>query len=130
MWRSATTTRLRVTSMPSEFEELFGEWGLDGNGQPIPLSVEPYLGVGAIGPKFGAPIDHAGLIQLPQEKLVRTAQGDEAVSSALVYAPLDVAGDFPLGSRVTLADGRRAAVLTIGKPDVYGMLGFVVLNLE
>lgn len=116
--------------MPSEFEELFGEWGLDGDGTPNALTVEPYLGSGSAGEKYGAGIEHPGLIQLPQDKLVRTAQGDETTSSTAVYAPLSIAGDFPLGSRVTLADGRRAAVLTISKPDIYGLLGFVVLNIE
>jgi len=116
--------------MPTEFEELFGEWGQDSNGYPLPLVVEPYLGFTSTGPKFGPSVDHAGLVQLPQDKLVLTSQGNEATSSALVYAPLSMAGDFPLHSRVTLASGRQAAVLSIGSPDVYGIFGFMVLNLE
>lgn len=114
----------------SEFEELFGEWGNDGEGNPLPLSVETYMGAGSRGSVYSEPKSRPGLIQLPQNRLVRTAQGNEVVSSSLVYAPLELSGDFTLGSRVTLADGRTAAVLTIGKPDVYGLLGFVVLNLE
>ena len=116
--------------MVSEFEELFGEWGNDSEGVPLPLTVRTYIGDGGDGPKYSEPRSHPGLVQIPQTKLVRTPNGDEAVSSTLVYAPLELAGHFTLGSRVTPADGREVAILTVGKPDVYGLFGFMVLNLE
>lgn len=116
--------------MASEFEELFGEWGLDSEGEPKPLSVQTFLGEGSTGPVFAPAASHPGLVQFDQERLVRVSEGDERLSSAAVYAPLALSGTFTLGSRVTLASGRTAAVLTVAKPDVFGLFGFVVVNLE
>lgn len=114
----------------TEFEELFGEWGLDSAGAPKPLTVRTALGSGNAGRTYSEPKSHPGLVQFPQDRLVRTSAGNEVLSSTAVYAPLSLAGDFTLGSAVTLADGRQAAVLTLGTPDVFGLFGFVVVNLE
>lgn len=114
----------------NEFMELFGEWGTDVTGTPLPLSVKTYEGSGPMGAKFSEPRDHAGLPQFPQQRLVRTSDGNEKVSQSAVYAPLELAGDFTLHSLVTLADGHEAAILTVATADQFGLFGFVVLNLE
>lgn len=114
----------------SEFQDLFGEWGNAEDGTPKPLSVEPYLGTGSMGPKYGPSVNLPGLPQSTKRRLVRTALGNEAVSEATVYAPLEHAASFPLHSRVTLASGRVAAILVVSSPDVYGVMGFVVVNCE
>jgi len=112
-----------------EFMELFGEWGLDVAGQPIPLSVEPYLGAGANGGKFGPALSRPGLPQMPQDRVIVSSTGDEETSSTAIYAPLSMAGDFPLGSRVTLRSGRVARVLGHSEPDTFGLFGFVIVSV-
>lgn len=114
----------------SEFMDTFGEWGNDEEGNPLPLTVKTFLGTGPSGRKYAAAQEFPGLPQFPQNRLVRTAQGDEALSSAAVYAPKELAVHFALQSLVTLADGREAAVQTVAKPDTFGLFGFVVVNLE
>lgn len=114
----------------SEFGDLFGEWGLDSTGTPIPLVVETCLGVGEAGEVFAAPATLSGLPVLYGSTLVRDADGNERTSTATVYAELGAEADrFTLGSRVTLPDGRVATVLQVAAPDVYGLFGFRVVSL-
>ena len=117
-------------SADEEFQELFGEWGMDSEEQPLALSVETYKGTGANGAVYKQPVSLPGLPQFPQDRLVRMSTGDEKISSTAVYAPLSKAEHFTLGSRVTLHSGRVAAILGLGMPDTFGLFGFVVVNLE
>lgn len=119
-----------MSAAEDEFWELWGEWGKDSEGTPKPLTVQPYTGTGQKGPTFGAPISHPGLPQMPQRRLVRTSGGNEALSSTAVAMPATMRADFPLHSRVTLADGRVSTVLTVADGDAYGLFGLVVVNLE
>lgn len=116
--------------MADEFTELFAEWGLDAAGTPIPLSVRTNGGAGAVGKVRSDPKSRPGLPQMPQNRLVRSSTGDEVLSTTAVLAPLSMAGDFTLGSEVTLADGRVAAVLTVSTANVNGLFDYLVLNLE
>lgn len=114
----------------SEFEEVFGEWGRNLDGTPKPLSVRTFTGSGQTGEKYASAADHAGLPQFDQSRLVRSADGNEVLSTAAVYAPLTLAGAFALHSLVTLASGREAAVLAVAVNDHEGLFSFVAVNLE
>lgn len=117
-------------SAADEWEELFSEWGVDHNGDPLPCTVETLIRRGTTGDVFSAPKSRPGLPQFPQNKLVRTSGGNETLSSSRIYAPRDLAPDFALGSRVRLADGRQTVVLTLGVPDIGDIFAFVEVNLE
>jgi hypothetical protein len=119
-----------VSAAEDEFWELWGEWGKDSEGIPKPLTVQPYTGTGQKGPTFGAPLSRPGLPQMPQRRLVRTSGGNEVLSTTAVAMPATMRGDFPLHSRVTLADGRVSTVLTVADGDTSGLFGFLVVNLE
>lgn len=117
-------------SAEAEFWELWGEWGKDSEGNPKPLSVQAYQGTGQMGPKYAAAVSRPGLPQMPKRRLVRTSGGNEVLSSTAVAIPLSYRADFPLHSRVTLADGRVSTVLTVDEGDTDGLFGFLVVNLE
>lgn len=113
-----------------EWEDVFADFGVDHNGDPLPCTVETLEGQGSLGPRFSAPKDRPGLPQFPQNRLVRTSGGNEVLSSARLYAPQRMRADFTIGSRVTLADGRQTVVLTAGTPDMGPLFAFVEVNLE
>lgn len=113
-----------------EFWDEFGEFGLDHNDEPLACTVETLTGQGSLGPKFGPPKDRPGLPQFYETRLVRVSGGNEVTSSSRLYAPIGMGDDFAVGSRVTLADGRKTVVLTIGKPDIGAIFAFIVVNLE
>lgn len=74
---------------------------------PQTAVVEPYAGEGATGPVFSAPRTVPCRVQGASE-LVRTSQGDEVVSSALVFFEVE-AGVTP-ESRVTVDGQPRSAI--------------------
>lgn len=119
-----------MTAAEDEFWDLFGEWGKDSEGNPKPCSVETFQGTGQKGPKYAAAVSHPGLPQMPQRRLVRTTGGNEVLSTSALAMPVRLAADFPLHSRVTLADGRTATVLSVAAGDTQGLFGFMVVNLE
>lgn len=113
-----------------EFEELFGEWGVTGSGEPTVIVVETYLGKAGAGEQFAAAETVEGLPVLYGTTVVRDGDGNERTSTASIYAPLGATADrFTLNSRVTLPDGRKASVLAVAAPDVYGLFGFRVVSL-
>lgn len=116
--------------MADSFLEMFGDWGIGRDGQPKPLTVEPFRGQNATGAVYGDKISRPGLPQFGQERLVRNSEGNEATSTAAVYAPMDLRGDFPLRSRVTLADGRVTAVLSVAVNEDADDFSFMVVNVE
>lgn len=116
--------------MDDEFWELFGEFGKDSAGVPMPLTVEPYLRQGATGRLYADPIDHAGLPQFTKRRLVRSSDGSETLSTAQVSMPYSMREDFPVDSRVTLRDGRVTTVIGHDDGDMQGMFSFVTVNLE
>lgn len=95
----------------SEFDDLFGEWGRDADGVPLPLTLERYAGTGQDGDVWDPPQELPGIPREDRRRLVRGALGDEQLSTLTLYAPPDVGHLFELGSIVTV-DGRRAAVLS------------------
>lgn len=72
------------------------------------VTVEPYLGASAYGPKFGPPV----MVQCyldEQTRTVRAPAGQEVTSSSTVYARPGLV--CPPESRVTLPDGRVTQVI-------------------
>lgn len=109
--------------------ELFGEWGLDANGDPLPLTVQTYQGAGSHGDVLGEPASHPGLPQLPSSRLVRGSGGDLISASGVIYAPMSLAGEFTLGSIVTPASGHPAPVVLLETPSVDGIMEYVRATL-
>lgn len=77
------------------------------------ITVEPYLGSGAYGAAYGPPVDVACRVE-EGVRLVRSASGDEAVSTATVYCDPDTV--IPAESRVTV-NGRVTTVLLVSNPS-------------
>lgn len=119
-----------MSAAEDEFWDLFGEWGKDSEGNPKPCSVEKFEGTGQKGPKYATAVSHPGIPQMPRRRLVRNSGGNEVLSTSALAMPVNLAADFPLHSRVTLADGRTSTVLSVDDGDTWGLFGFVVVNLE
>lgn len=117
-------------SSADEWNELFLEWGVDHDGNPLPCVVETLVRRGSAGDKFEAPKDRPGLPQLPGERIIRASGGNERLSTARVYAPIELAADFTPGSKVRLASGRNTVVISAEQPDVGSLFAFVKVNLE
>ena len=94
----------------TEFDDLFAEWGTDGDGEPLTLTLQPYVGTGADGDVYGPAEPVPGLPREFSRRLVRTSQGDEAVATLTVFAPHPIGARFALGSLVTV-EGHTGAVL-------------------
>ncbi|MET7759736.1 hypothetical protein ABZT27_34305 [Streptomyces sp. NPDC005389] len=72
------------------------------------VTVEPYLGAGAYGPKFGPPVPVRCFLD-EETRTVRAPSGQEVTSSSTVYARPGLV--CPAESRVTLPDGRVTRVI-------------------
>ncbi|MCB5167998.1 hypothetical protein LG634_24620 [Streptomyces bambusae] len=77
-------------------------------------TVEPYLGTGPSGPKYGPAFTIKCLAQ-DKTRLVRSPEGDEITSTATVYTRLGPT--VPVKSRVTLPAGRRTTVIESRRHD-------------
>lgn len=115
-----------------EWADLFGEWGNGSDGQPLSLSVETYQGpsMSGTGKRYGPPASHPGLVQFPQNRLVRNTDNNEQLSTAAVFAPLELRDEFVPHSRVTLADGRKATVIALQVADNVELFGFIRVDVE
>jgi hypothetical protein len=82
------------------------------------VTVEPLTGEGPFGAILG-PAVRVRCFADDKRRLVRDATGNEVTSSTTLYAPLDTAA--PVGSRVTLPDGRKATVLQALRRDGGGL---------
>jgi len=80
------------------------------------ISVEPYAGARGDGVEtFGAPADVECFVE-EKVRTVRAPTGEEVVSDATAYAPLDTAAPVPR-SRVTLPSGRVGRVIVVLRRD-------------
>jgi hypothetical protein len=83
---------------------------------PDAVKVEAKQGRGGMGAKYAAEVDSVAEVK-DEQKLVRTADGAEVVSSSNVTVPLDPV--IPLGSLVTVWPGgtaeRTAVVLAVSR---------------
>lgn len=80
--------------------------------------VEPYLGTGPSGPKYGPAFPLKCYAQ-DKTRLVRSPDGDEVTSTSTVYAQLGPI--VPVKSRVTLPAGRRTTVIASLRHDGGGL---------
>jgi hypothetical protein len=83
------------------------------------VSVEPYLGDSAYGPKYGPLVAGVRCFLDQQTRLVRAKDGREVTSSSTFYAALATVA--PPGSRVTLPDGRQTTVIAALRRDGAGL---------
>ncbi|PBC80113.1 hypothetical protein BX265_4949 [Streptomyces sp. TLI_235] len=83
------------------------------------ITVEPYLGSSAYGPKYGPEVTGVRCFLEERTRLVRAPGGEEVVSSSTAYAPL--ATVCPARSRVTLPDGRTTTVIAALRHDGGGL---------
>ncbi len=83
------------------------------------VDIEPYLGASAYGPRYGPVVARVRGFLDEQTRMVRAADGSQAVSSSTFYCLLSV--DAPPGSRVTLPDGRKTTVIVALRRDGKGL---------
>lgn len=95
------------------------------------VRIEAYLGQDDDGADiYGAAVPLTGFLE-ETNRIVRTANGSEAVSTAQLYAPAGT--DVPLDSRVALPGRTRPTqVLSVSRADsgALGLPDHVTLNLE
>lgn len=82
------------------------------------VSVEPYLGTSAYGPRYG-PAATARALVSESVKRVRDRTGAETVSTAQIIAAPELV--CPTGSRITLPDGRTTTALTVAHHTAPGL---------
>jgi hypothetical protein len=75
--------------------------------------IEPYLGAGGAGDVYGPPVPEVVIVD-EKRRLVRAANGDQAVSETTFFCELDV--DVPLDSQVTVR-GRTTTVIAVSRLD-------------
>lgn len=82
------------------------------------VTIEPYLGQSAYGPRYAAPVTVKGFLD-EQTRMVRAADGTQVSSSSMFRPQLDIAA--PAQSRVTLPDGRVTSVIAALRRDGGGL---------
>ncbi|MFD7508123.1 hypothetical protein ACFV5N_02065 [Streptomyces sp. NPDC059853] len=82
------------------------------------VTVEPYIGDSAYGPRYGPPATVRALVYA-RPRIVRAADGRQLVASASVIAEPGL--DCPPGSRITLPSGRTASALTVADHTAPGL---------
>jgi len=85
------------------------------------VAVETFEGTNGYGQDtFSPPVTVNGWLQ-GSTKLVRATEGDETVSQAQFFAPIDSAPLFAPKSRVTLPDSRITTVIVTNTNDAGGL---------
>ena len=79
------------------------------------ITIEPYLGESANGPRYGPPVANVRAFVDEQTKRVAGPNGTQVTSSSQVYCLLSTVA--PPLSRVTLADGTVTAVINALRRD-------------
>lgn len=83
------------------------------------VTVEPYQGSSANGPVYDTPVTVRCFLEESSE-LAKTSEGEQRISTARYFARLDTI-QAPPQSRVTLPDGRQAAVIDSIRHDGGGL---------
>ncbi|KOX16571.1 MULTISPECIES: hypothetical protein [unclassified Streptomyces] len=83
------------------------------------ITVEAYEGDGAYGPVYGAPVPEVPALVAASVRMVRAPDGREVTSSAQIIAAPDLA--CPVGSRITLPDGRVTTALSVARHTAPGL---------
>lgn len=82
------------------------------------VSVEPYLGTSAYGPRYGPAAPVRALVA-ETVKRVRDRTGAETVSTAQIIAAPNLV--CPTGSRITLPDGRKTTAISVAHHTAPGL---------
>lgn len=82
------------------------------------ITIEPYLGDGAVGPIYGAPTAVRCFLD-QQTRMVRAGDGRQVTSTSTAYCPLDTVCTSE--SRITLPDGRKPVVIAVLRRDGGGL---------
>ncbi|MFF1790751.1 hypothetical protein ACFVX9_30340 [Kitasatospora sp. NPDC058243] len=83
------------------------------------ITILPYLGDSAYGPKYGPPQPGVRCLLDDQTRLVRAADGREVTSTSTAYCLPGTT--CPAGSRVTLPSGRQTTVIAALARDGGGL---------
>lgn len=83
------------------------------------ITVEPYLGDTAYGPKYGPAVEGVPALVSLKIRTVRDKEGREVTSTAQIIARPDI--DCPAESRITLPDGRTTRAITVAKHTAPGL---------
>ncbi|MEW2573648.1 hypothetical protein [Streptomyces sp. NPDC047070] len=83
------------------------------------ITLEPYAGDSAYGPQYGPPVPNVPALVNPAPRLFRTADGRDVTAAATLIAAPDL--DCPLGSRITLPDGRTATAVAVAHHTAPGL---------
>lgn len=98
---------------------------------PHTIVVEPHLGAGAYGDRWGEPVHRPRCLVEGGTHLVTNRSGTEQVASTTVYTE---PANIPAGSMVTTHPGttfeKRSRVITVDHYDHPGGLSHMVLHLE
>lgn len=78
------------------------------------VTIEPYTGTGAYGDTYGAGVAVRCMVD-GKRRMIRDQSGEQTMSMSTVYCALDT--PCPVGSRVTLPDGRVATALSVTTCD-------------
>lgn len=114
----------------AEFWELFGEWGIGRDGEPLQLWVRTVTGQGSRGPILAEPVSLPGIPQVAARQLVRASDGNTVVATGTVLcAPLRLLDTFTVNSRVTLDTGRETTVTGVSVADQAELFEFVRVDL-
>ena len=82
------------------------------------VTVEPYVGDSAYGPRYAAPVSVRCLLE-QKTRTVRDRTGQEVVSSGTFYAAPETV--CPVESRITLPDGATTTVIAALPHDGGGL---------
>lgn len=82
------------------------------------ITVEPYLGDGAVGPLYGPQVTVRCFLD-EQTRMVRGRDGRQVTSTGTAYCALETV--CPAESRITLADGRRPIIINVLRRDGGGL---------
>lgn len=83
------------------------------------ISVEPYVGDGAYGPQYGDTVRDVPALVAVSVRMVRDSTGREVTSTAQVIA--DPGLECPVGSRLTLPDGRATTAVAVARHTAPGL---------
>ncbi|MFD7288959.1 hypothetical protein [Streptomyces sp. NPDC059863] len=83
------------------------------------IRIEPYLADTACGPIYGPAAEAVPALVDPSPRMARAPDGRGFTAAATFIAAPDL--DCPLGSRITLPDGRTATALTLARHTAPGL---------
>lgn len=72
------------------------------------VTIEPHLGAGAYGDQYGPAVVERSFVD-GKRRMIRDQAGEQTMSTATVI--LRLTANCPIGSRITLPDGRVATAL-------------------